>query len=750
MNHASTPTAPANLSLVLAPPQSAEEEDIDFPGILDALFNARRLILLITILGVAAGAAYAFLKQPIYQSDLLIQVEQSQGESDNQILGALASAFDIQSPASAEMQILRSRLVLGQASDTLKLYISAQPDYLPVVGEWLARRAHEPSSSDIPLLDGYVWGNESIDIEHLQVPQALVNRTLTLRMTASGYDLLDPDGKVLAQGMPGVDVAFDTPDGSGSIQVSSLQGNPGDRFNVKRLSRQHVIEKLQHDLVMEEKGKPSGVLSVKLNGTDPVQLAAILNAIGTAYVEQNTARKAAEAEKSLTFLDGFLPQLRKQMDEADDRYTSFRDTHGTFDLGTEGTLSLNTSVQLKTELFSLQQKRRELSVQFAPSHPSIRALDAQISAAQSQLDKLEMHIKGLPDLEQQLLNLRRDAKVNSEIYASLLTSMQQLRLVKEGKVGNVRLVDRAVVPERPIKPNKPMVLAISACAGLLLGAALVLLRSTLGAGIKGASDIESRMGLSVFATVPRTRVRPGRWASGARRNGSAWVLAQSAPNDPAIESLRSLRTSLRPLLYDAPNNIVMLTGPTPHIGKTFTSINLAAVLGSSGKKVLLIDTDFRSGGVHQQFGLPRENGYEELIRGDITVHQAIHKEPIPGVDVITTGNLPLYPAEALLADRAATLLDELSHAYDVVVLDAAPVLPVSDSLALAPHAGVLFLLARAEVTTLDELEESAKRLRQAGAEVSGVILNDFDPGSHKFSSKYGRHRQYQLEYGKHA
>jgi tyrosine-protein kinase Etk/Wzc len=467
-----------------------------------------------------------------------------------------------------------------------------------------------------------------------------------------------------------------------------------------------------------------------------------------AYVGQNTARKSAEAEKSLEFLEGFLPQLKKQMDESNNRYTAFRDQHGTFNLGTEGTLSLNTSVTLKTRLFELQQKRRELIVMFGPGHPSIRALDGQIDAIQNEVERLSEHIKSLPDLEQQLLNLQRDAKVNSELYASLLNSMQQLRVIKEGKVGNVRMVDMAIVPEYPIKPNRPIILTAAAVVGLMLGTALAFLRSLVGTGISGARDIESSTGMNVYATVPRILPEANRRLRMTGRNRPPKrVLALVAPDDPAVESLRSLRTSLRVTLRDAPNNIVMLTGPTPNIGKTFTSINLAALLGSSYQKVLLIDADFRSGGIHRHFGLPRAGGFSELIDGSARLEDVLHEAVLPHVDLITTGRLPANPAEELLSLETEAMLQELSGRYDVVVIDTAPVLPVSDAMAIAPLAGTIFMLARAEQTTVEELDEASKRVRQAGASVNGVILNDFDPANHRFSAKYGTYRQSYGKYG---
>ncbi len=716
-----------------------EDEEIDLPGFLDMLLNARRLILGTILLALLVGAGYAYLSRPVYRADALIQVEppqQQQGQAH--VLAELANVFNVQASSTAEMEILRSRMVVGEATDELQLYVSAEPQYLPVFGRWLAQRAEGLSEPLIPSLFGYVFGTETIRVQRLDVPPELENRRLTLIATANGFDLLSHQGHRLAQGEVGTPVTFNYGSGTGTLVLSELKARPGARFSLERHSRLATIEHLQKEMVIDEKNKPSGVLAMSLEGTDPVETAAIINAIGSAYVKQNTERRAAEAEKSLSFLDGFLPQLRRQLDEADNRYTEFRDRHGTFDLGTEGRLSLETSVTMQTRLFELEQRRRELSAQYGPQHPTMVSLDEQITALQGEVARLEERIKELPALEQQLLNLVRDVNVNSELYAGLLNSAQQLRLVKEGKVGSVRLVDPAVAPELPVKPRKALALAIAAIAGLLLGVALAVLRNLFRPGLRTPAEVETQLGIDVLATVPR--VMPGSLPIARLAGHRNRVLADLTPDAPAVESLRGLRTSMYLDLDQAENNIVMLTGPAAGIGKTFTSVNLAAVIGASDKRVLLVDTDFRNGGVHQYFGQERGKGFSELLRGRCSFNEAVRRRVLPNVDVITTGTLPRNPAELLLSARTGELLQEWSQNYDMVVLDTAPVLTVSDPMALAPHAGTLFLLARAEITTSAELDEAARRLARAGGHVSGVIFNDFNNAHHRFSARYGAYR----------
>jgi tyrosine-protein kinase Etk/Wzc len=367
---------------------------------------------------------------------------------------------------------------------------------------------------------------------------------------------------------------------------------------------------------------------------------------------------------------------------------------------------------------------------------------------------MEGKAKTFPNVEQDLLRLTRDVKVNNELYTGLLNSFQQLRLVKEGKVGNVRIVDVAAVPERPVKPQRKQLVAIAAVLGLLAGLGLAFLRNSLRPGIKNADDIEQHLGLPVFATVPHSKEQAALTSNMATQKPGVHLLASTHPEDPGIESLRSLRTALQFAMLDAPNNLVLIIGATPAIGKSFTSANFAAVLGAGGKRVLLVDADMRKGHIHKFFGLSRGHGLSELIAGSQPLAQVLHKSVSAQVDLITTGTLPPNPAELLMSPTTMQLLQTLASQYDIVLIDTPPVLAVSDTQVLAPQVGTVFLVARAEVSTLGELQESAKRLKQSGVAVRGVIFNDVNTAKRRYGYgtgygyKYSRYRYTQYQYGK--
>jgi len=741
-----------NLLLSQQPlPNDGDGDEINLLELLDVVLDSRWLIAAVTALALLIGGAYAFLSTPVYEANTLIQVEESKGGgAATGALGEAASLFEIRSPATAEMEILRSRLVVGQAVQNLQLDLSITPKYLPLVGRWLARRATAPSDPGFLGMAGYVSGNESLKVGVFEVPRQFVGGRFTVVIAAKGYDLLSPDGETLATGSIGAEVNFVVGGQKGQILITEAVAKPGAQFYLNRSSRLGVVENLQGSLGIGEQGRQSGVIRTSLTGTEPAKIALTLNEIATLYVRQNVARKAAEAEKTLGFLGTQLPQLRTQIEESEARFNQFRNRNSAFDLTTEAKLVLEQSVKLQTSLLELQQKRKDLEARFTTQHPSIQTLDAQIKNINAELGAISGRVKAFPNVEQDLLRLTRDLKVNTELYASLLNSSQQLQLVKEGKVGNVRIVDVAAVPEVPVKPKRLTVLALAAALGLFAGVALAFLRNSLRPGLKDPADIEQRAGLHVFATVPHSEAQVQQAKAIKDRAAGTHVLAVLAPQDPVVESLRSLRTALQFAMLDATTNVVLITGPTPGIGKSFASVNFAAVLGAANKKVLLIDADLRKGHLNQYFGQGRECGLSEVVSGSALLADALRRNVAPNVDFLATGTLPPNPAELLMTPATQALLQQLATQYDLVIVDTPPVLAASDTAILAPLAGAVFMVARAEVTSLGELQESAKRLAHSGVQTRGVIFNDLNTTKRRYGYgvgyRYGKYRYTNYQY----
>jgi tyrosine-protein kinase Etk/Wzc len=368
----------------------------------------------------------------------------------------------------------------------------------------------------------------------------------------------------------------------------------------------------------------------------------------------------------------------------------------------------------------------------------VQAIDQQMHSLEREIAGIESKIKKLPDFEQNVLRLNREVKINTELYTALLSSAQQMRLAAESKVGRGRLLDSAVVPIKPVKPRRSMVVALSAAAGIILGVMAAFARKILYGRIDAPREVEHLLGLPVTATIPHNASQEKRFARFKSEKKIPTMLPLDVLSDGTVDSLRRFRSSLQFSMLDAKNNIVMIAGPTPGVGKSFVSANFAAVLASIGKKVLLIDSDLRSGHLHRYFGLARNSGLADVITGKVLYGKAIQKDVAENVDFLSTGELPRKPGELLSDANFGKLLELLSTRYDFILIDTAPLLLVSDALAVASHAGAIFNVVRGGQTTAGEVEEVVRRLNLAGHKVTGVIFND----SKQRATRYGYSAQY--------
>ncbi|WP_322023085.1 polysaccharide biosynthesis tyrosine autokinase [Burkholderia sp. BCC1977] len=702
------------------------------------LYGGRRLILCTALAGALIGAVYALCAAPVYRTDILFQVEQSPTDSKSTSpTGDPSSVFDLKTDASTEIEVLKSRAVLDRAIGSTNLAVDARPHYLPLIG-WRVVNAADGLSSPLP--GGYVYGTERIDVPTFDVPKRLLGKRFALTVGDDGAYTLQRTGwfgrKGTAwQGRIGQPLHVETPQGPLDIFVRGVAGKPGARFDLTRYSDEEATAWLQKNALISERGKQSNMVGVTLDGTDPVHDSRVLNAIGDAYLAQNTQRKSEAADKLIRFMDAQLPQLKAQLEKAESRFNAFRASHGTVNTSDEALALRQQSVDIETRVQTLQQRREELLTRFMPKHPAVVAVDAQLSDAQRSLDTTRKQIQQLPTVEQGVLQLQRDVAVDTALYTNLLNTRQQMILARASKTGTVRIVDTAKVAEEPIGPHRGVAVIALLMVGLLAGAAIVIVRQRVVGTIGDAEEIEWTTGLPVFATVPHSlaaaqaELRPK-----AGRRGTRTPMPPVAAQDAALESLRNFRASLQLSMPAASNPVVLISGPTTGVGKSFVAANIASLVGAAKRRVLLIDADLRKGSLHERFRYSRAPGLSDVVAGTHRLDEAIKRGVVPGLDFIAMGSIVPDPGELLLQPALAELIEQVASRYDMVVIDGPPLLPVADALVLGRLAGTVFLVARSGVTTLTELDESARRLEHAHIDVRGVILNDYKgtPGRYDY------------------
>lgn len=717
------------------------EDTVDLKELFFSLIAQWKLIALCVILSIVAALLYLRVTPDTYRVDALVQVEESKGTSAA-LLGDLSNMIEQKQPAQAEIEILKSRLVLGDVIDRLNLDIQVAGTENSLFDRLLNPHNYRTEYSTRSVL--FRDGDQAFDIRQFDIPQVYYDKTLELQFKEQQFSLTDPrTGQVVFSGLLNRNNQATRPEGTWKVAIFS-QDQFQDRYLISKQSLPAAANRLLANYSVAEKGKMTGILGLNYEGQDKAHITQLLNAILQAYSQQNVERRSAETAQTLKFLEDQLPELRQQLDVAEREFNQFRQQSNTVDVTKESELYLTQSIALETQKAQLEQSVAEASAKYTSEHPVMQQMEAQLAAINNRIAELNGTLKQLPDLQRRYLQLYREVEVKQQLYTALLNSYQQLRIAKAGEIGNVRIVDTAVEPLQPIAPKKLQILILSIFLGGFLGTLIALLRNMMRSGIKDAAQIENELDIPVYATVPRSAVQESR-VKLLKKKKTIPILAVKDSDDIAVESIRSIRTTIHFSLTEAKNNIIAISGPAPEVGKSFIAANLGAILAQGGKRVLVMDGDMRRGYLHKYFDQDTAPGLSELLLGTHTLEQVIKADSYEGLYFISRGKNPSNPAELLGSQKFQVLLSELSAQFDHILIDTPPALAVTDGVIIAQAAGVNLLVVRHAKTQMKELELTVNRFEQAKVKVNGVILNDVQRGSGGYGYGYGYNYNYHYK-----
>ncbi|MBE8578479.1 polysaccharide biosynthesis tyrosine autokinase [Vibrio sp. OPT18] len=705
-----------------APQQShsSHPDNIDLGKLLGILLDGKWLIILTTFTFTMFGIAIALFSTPIYKADTLLQIEEKSSGSISSMVGDMGDAFSQKSSVKTEIEIIKSRMILGETVDKLNLTTVTSPIYMPYIGKGLAR------------LKGI---NNYIKVSSFVIPLHTIgsHKIQILDAEQGTYKLLRDDDQIILTGKVGELATA----GDYSIFVTSFESRNGFEFAVGKRSRLAAIGWLKSSLILSEQGRQTGILNMSFSGENKQQISEILNHIGQTYFLQNVQRNSAEAEKSLTFLRSHLPGVKSELTGYEDVLNNYRQKNESIDLSLEAQSTLKVIVELEAQLNELTFKESEISQRFTKDHPAYKALLDKRKTLLGERDRLNKQVQKLPKTQREVLRMTRDVEVNQQIYIQLLNKVQELSIIKAGTVGNVRILDDAQVYAGAVKPNKPLIVVLAMLLGGMLSVAFVIVKAAFHRGVESPDQIE-QIGLPVYAAVPKSDLQielANRFESKKHQTkGAEALLAESNPADLSVEALRGLRTSLHFAMLEAKNNVLMISGPAPGIGKSFISTNFAAVAAKTGQKVLLIDADMRKGYLQKSFGLKWDNGLSDVLSSKTEFSQSVKSTSVENLEIITRGQVPPNPSELLMHPRFAELMEWATKEYDLVIVDTPPILAVTDPSIVGAFAGTTLMVARYGQNTVKEIEVARNRFEQSGIEVKGVIFNAIEK---KASSSYG-------------
>lgn len=714
---------------------STVDDEIDIGVLLARLWAGKLWIVLFTTLAATAGLIVALGMPPTYRADAMLQLEEKTGQL---ALPAALTELTSNDPRSVtEIEILNSRMVLGQAVADAHVDWNVTPRRLPMVLNAMAYVGVPIPENDF--LSAYVREGEQIRLDLLEVPARWTGEEILLTVRTEGrFELELPDGTMrrgqINEALTEAELGF-------AMRVGDIWAAPRREFKIIHLSENAAIRNLRERLSVAERGRQSGILELSLTGPDLEGTERTLNAITQAYLRQNISRSAAEADSSLAFVESQIPAAEAMIQTAERALNDYRQQQQAIDLGFEGQSLLTQISGLEEQLQQLVGEEETLAERYTPNHPAYQQLLSARARLEERLARLRDEVANLPETQREVLNLTRDFEMAQEVYLELLNRAQELRVMRASTIGNVRIVDTATTDERPVSPRRARILALSLVLGAFAGIGFVLIQNALRKGIQSAEEITS-LGLPVFATINLN----DKSAKSNKRTGKLPILALTDPNDLTVEGFRSLRTSLHFAMLDASSRSITLTSAAPEAGKSFTSVNLAVVAAQAGQSVCLVDADLRRGHLRRYFDVPKGHlGLGDYLAGRATLDDIIIQTAVPGLCFISTGRLPPNPSELLMRGRFTDLVTELDSLFDVSIFDSPPVLAVTDPIIIGNATGATIAVIRFDKTRANEIEGVQLQLEQGGARLSGAILNGFDPRRVQAGYSYGYSYRYEYK-----
>ena len=712
-------------------PQRPDELTVDLRQLVSIVRGQSWLAVTIIAVCFALSALYAWRLAPQYTASALLQVDNTSSPL-SELAGLSGFARNSAAPASVvQTALIKSEFIMKPTVEKLHLDISVSPKYFPIIGARLASLYHGDLLAHPWLgLTQYAWGGESLMISQMQVPLKYANKPLLLTAGSQHtYTLKNSEGEELLHGVTGQQVsAANKRVGQLSLTVDELYARPGTEFYVTKVPADLVAVGLADQVKIEDMGGEgktnTGVLRMSMTDTSPASLPLLLNTIADNAVEKNIEKKSEQASTALKFLQQQLPLLSKGVESSEQHLSEYWANHGSFDMSTAGTIMLSQATSIEQRLEALELQKKEALQQFKPDHPIIHSLNMQEQVVRQEMLAMKDKIRQMPLNEQKAFGIMRDSKVKAKLYDMVLDQIQSLEISKATTLSDLSILNYAVEPINPLPSKRVMIMLAGLILGVLMALGAVLVRWILTRSDVSPDELEKKLGIPLFSIIPYSDTQADLAAALENKlpRESGYILAKVKPKDISIEGLKSLRTTLQFSLHEKSNNTICVIGSRPNIGKSFISLNLAYVMADSGKKVLLIDGDLRKGKLCQFLQTEKAPGMAEYLAGEIR-HANVVRHVSANIDFISTGLFPENPSELLAGQRLQQMLDDVKKNYDLVILDAPPVLAVTDGMLLAQYAGTTLFVVGGGRENYKELQIATDKFVKNNIHITGLIYN---------------------------
>jgi len=477
----------------------------------------------------------------------------------------------------------------------------------------------------------------------------------------------------------------------------------------------------------------SQIFTITFESHSPVMAARVANVVAKAYAEFTVEERASKSERATAWLGERIDELRKKLVDSENALQEYQRREGLIDTDRIKQMESGRLSKLNDELVAAQTNYNELSKRYGARHPKMVQATSELETIRARLKDEQKTIVGAKQLASELARLEREVAANRELYDVFLNRFRETDVAGGEKNANVRVLDAAEAPAAPYRPNKPKIVGTWFTIGLMLGIMLAFGREYLDNTFKTPADVEDKLGQAVLGTVPLL-AREKKTALPDWRPERQFI---TESRSSFAEAINHIRTGVLFSHVDNPPRTVLVTSSVQEEGKTTLSSNLALSFAQLGR-TLLVDADLRKPRVALVSGIDRSAGLVELVAGQTTFKEAIVRDrESANLFILRSGTMPPNPLELLSSGRVAKLFEELKGHFEHIVIDTAPVLPVSDAVVLGRIVDATILVIQADRTAQALARDALKRMAASRVHPIGVVLTKV---SHrKMSSYYGRY-----------
>ncbi|HVB33520.1 MAG TPA: polysaccharide biosynthesis tyrosine autokinase [Patescibacteria group bacterium] len=689
------------------------------------LRHRRATILSVTVIITVLAACYAFKTKPVYRSTATIEVDADHAP--------LTQINDPPSPAAAvsdgylqtQVDILKSQSLAWRTIAQLRLDKRAEfePRGRASGGATLqnarSRRSRILAAFERQLQVRLAPGSRIVRVSFedadpdlaRRIPNALVDQYLEYNFTAN-YESTHQVSDWMAKELGGLKKQV----------VTSQQAlvNYEKRNGVADLSNQGNLPQGTLDDLSRELTAAQTELAAKKALYDAVRRNpsaaglltrdSLLSSLQGKYGDLATEYAKALAEYGPAFYK--VVRIRKQIDE----------------------------VKL---LMNQEQKREQAQVQ-----ANYRAASQRVAILSRTVSRQRAEVEKFNELQIPFNILKNDYQTNQHLYESLLQRLKDAEISAGLRATNVHVLDRALYPVSPVRPEKTLDIAAGLLSGLLVGLTLAFVQEGLDTSVKRPEELESVIGAPVLAVIPEAGSLPGGRAWPERRAERRMVerCVLQMPNSPIAEAYRTLRTSLLLASAAGPPQVLLFTSTEPREGKTSTCVNLALSLAQLNRRVLLIDGDLRRGRIQSVLRLPRAAGLSDVLAGGAPPGTVLSQvEEAPNLWVLSSGPRASSPADLLSSPMMEQMIGDFRRRFEFVLIDSPPLLLVADPTILSKFADGIVLVTSSETTTRKAVSRALRILETAGEKLLGAVVNRVDARRGSDYDYYRHHHHYYVQ-----